>query len=300
MSLNFYNSPPTYSHYIAKLMELKNQFPFIQVFPIGESVLGRQIFALAIGNTAKVSLMAGAFHAQEWLTATLLVRFFEDICTAFLNKQLYCGSNICSALSTRGLLVVPMVNTDGVQIALTGASSALHLSDNVTRISKVSEKSWQANANGVDLNHNFDAGFDILKKLEQQAGITSPSPRQYGGEFPHSEPETRAMVSLLHRYDVETLYAFHSQGEEIFYEYGINTPPKSKYIASLLSNASGYVPIKNSGLCSHGGYKDYFIEKFSRPGFTIEIGKGENPLPITMLESIYLKLYEAFAIMTVV
>lgn len=299
MPHNFYSAPPTYSQYIAKLMELKAQFPFIQVFPIGESVLGRQIFALSIGNTTKISLMAGAFHAQEWLTTTLLVRFFEDICSAFLNKQPYASSQICSALSTKGLLVVPMVNTDGVQIALAGARSCQPLSAEIERISATSQKSWQANANGVDLNHNFDAGFVELKQLEIAAGINSPSPRQYGGTAPHSEPETRAMVSLLHRYDVDTLYAFHSQGEEIYYEYGINTPPKSKYLAELFSRASGYTPVKNEGLCSHGGYKDYFIEKFARPGFTIEIGKGENPLPITMLTSIYSKLKEAFAIMTV-
>lgn len=300
MNIDFYNVVPDYSVYIAKLMELKVKFPFIQVFPIGQSVLGRQIFALSIGNTSKISLMAGAFHAQEWLTATLLVRYFEDVCYAFSHKQPICESSLNSSLSTRGLVIIPMVNIDGVQIALKGVQSALSLSESVTYIQSTSEKSWQANANGIDINHNFDAGFNQLQKMEAANGITGPSPRQYGGPSPHSEPETRAMVSMLNLYDVETLYAFHSQGEEIFYEYGINTPAKSRFIAELLSSSSGYSLVQNTGLCSHGGYKDYFIERFSRPGFTIEIGKGENPLPINQLDSIYTKLLKSLVIMTVI
>lgn len=297
---DFYSIPPNYSSYIEKLMELKNTFPFIRIFPIGQSVLGRQIFAMSIGNTSKITLMAGAFHAQEWLTSTMLIRYFEDVCNAFSHKSELCNSSLNSSLSARGLLIVPMVNTDGVQIALNGVHTAMYLEDRVSAIQATSEKSWQANANGVDINHNFDAGFAELKKLEIASGITSASPRQYGGNSPHSEPETRAMVSLLNLYDVETLYAFHSQGEEIFYEYGINTPAKSKYIAKIIADNSGYELVENAGLCSHGGYKDYFIERFSRPGFTIEIGKGENPLPITELESIYEKIKQALVVMTII
>lgn len=297
---DFYAAPPSYPAYIEKVMELKTRFPFIQVFPIGQSVLGRQILAMSIGNTSKTSLMAGAFHAQEWLTATLIIRYFEDACIAFSQKKPLCGSVINLALSTRGLIAVPMVNPDGVQIALTGPLSAMHLCHSTQQIQTKSPVLWQANANGVDINHNFDAGFTILRAMEKASGITSPSPSQYGGEFPNSEPETRAIVKLIRKYYVETLYAFHSQGEEIFYEYGINTPPKSVYIAKLIAQTSGYSLVKNGGLCSHGGCKDFFIEKYSRPGFTVEVGKGKNPLPISDLPSIYERLKQAMVIMTII
>ncbi len=296
---DFYTSPPCYRSYVNKVMELKKEFPFLQVFSIGQSVLSRQIFALGIGNLSSVTLMAGAFHAQEWLTTSLLVRYIEHLSLAVREKTTISGICLNTSLSQRGLLIVPMVNPDGVSIALEGAQSAGEFSTFVQHLQEQSVKSWQANARGVDLNHNYDAGYAILKKMEVQNGITGPCARQYGGKFAHSEPETMAMVKLCNRYNVKSTYAFHSQGEEIFYEYGDTTPVRSAYIAKLLSNSSGYKLIKNNGLCSHGGFKDYFIQKFARPGFTIEIGKGENPLPIDMLEDIYLRLLESMVIMTV-
>ena len=38
---------------------------------------------------------------------------------------------------------------------------------------------------------------------------------------------------------------------------------------------------------SFAGYKDWFIQKFRRPGYTIEAGSGQNPLPIGQFDEIY-------------
>ena len=35
------------------------------------------------------------------------------------------------------------------------------------------------------------------------------------------------------------------------------------------------------------GYKDWFIMNYRRPGFTIEAGLGNNPLPISGFDEIY-------------
>lgn len=296
---DFYTSPPNYKSYIKKLCELKGKYPFLEVEAIGQSVLAREIYSVGIGNMNNVTLFAGAFHAQEWLTCSLLVKYLETLAISVKEKTTIHEYNIAKSLEKRGIIIVPMVNPDGVSIALEGVSSAGHLKNFVDSIMENFDKSWQANARGVDLNHNYDAGFDILKELERSAGITSESPRQYGGEYPHSEPETRAMLSILKNKNVETAYAFHSQGEEIFYEYGENTPSKGVYIAEILSKVSGYKLVKNDGLYSHGGFKDYFIDKYKRPGFTIEIGKGQNPLPITDLDDIYDKILKLLLVATI-
>ncbi len=296
---DFYTAPPTYKSYVNKLMELQKEFPFIQVFSIGQSIVGRQLFAISIGNTKDITLIAGAFHAQEWLTTSLLVRYMEHLCLAIRERTTISNVYLNQSLSQKGLVFIPMVNPDGVSIALEGANSAGKLANFVKTIQETSEKSWQANARGVDLNHNFDAGYMELKKLERENGIVAPSARQYGGAFAHSELESMALVRFCARNNIQTVYAFHSQGEEIFYEYGNHTPAKSFYLAKLLSEISGYELVQNDGLHSHGGFKDYFIDKYSRPGFTIEIGRGVNPLPITDLEDIYQKLLEAMVVMTV-
>ncbi|MDO5557269.1 MAG: hypothetical protein Q4G05_03395 [Clostridia bacterium] len=38
---------------------------------------------------------------------------------------------------------------------------------------------------------------------------------------------------------------------------------------------------------SFAGYKDWFIQNYNRPGYTIEAGIGENPLPISQFTTIY-------------
>ena len=87
--------------------------------------------------------------------------------------------------------------------------------------------------------------------------------------------------------------ALHSQGEELFWQYGDNTPKSSEMMAKILADSCGYRLVDNDGLYSHGGFKDWFIEEFSAPGFTMEIGKGENPLPKEELYSIYADIEEA-------
>ena len=49
-------------------------------------------------------------------------------------------------------------------------------------------------------------------------------------------------------------------------------------------------------MASHGGFKDWFIEKLHRPAFTVEIGRGRNPLPVEELEPIYARLLEMLLI----
>ena len=64
----------------------------------------------------------------------------------------------------------------------------------------------------------------------------------------------------------------------------------------MLAASCGYSLEEPAGLASHGGFKDWFIDTFARPGFTIEIGRGENPLPVEELEPIYARLLEMMLI----
>ena len=99
--------------------------------------------------------------------------------------------------------------------------------------------------------------------------------------LPESEPETQAMVALCNARLPRMLIALHSQGREIFWRYGERLPPDSRALAELFSAASGYKLSDNAGLASFGGFKDWFIAAFNKPGYTVEIGVGRNPLPLT-------------------
>ena len=291
MQRAFFREPPSYAAVTAALRELARENRRVRLFRAGRSALGREIPAIGIGNLKNAVLFVGGTHAQEWLTSSLLVRFAEEFAAAYASGGELAEISLSSVMAGRGLVIVPLLNPDGVEIALHGPVSAGKLRGLVEEIQKKHpNQRWQANARGVDLNHNFDAGWKKLRAMEIAAGITGPSPTRYGGPCPHSEPETLSLVHLTAAFDPRRLYSFHSQGEEIFWEYQDIPVPQGKLIAQTLSALSGYRLVQNGGLASHGGLKDWYIETFRRPGFTIEIGKGENPLPIEDLEPVYARL----------
>ena len=269
-----------------ELRQLEQAFPAARVFRAGKSALGKEIPALGMGRLKNAALFVGATHGEEWLTSLLLMRFAWEIAAAWTDE----APSFAGVTREKGLIIVPMLNPDGVEIALDGPRKAGPFRDQTEPLYRANGGKWQANARGVDLNHNFDAGWNILREMETVSGITGPAATRYGGPYPHSEPETRGIINLIYAFQPRRLYSFHSQGEEIFWEYGGLQVPQAESIARALSALSGYTLVKNSGLASHGGLKDWFIQEFRRPGFTIEIGKGENPLPIEDLEPIYGRL----------
>jgi g-D-glutamyl-meso-diaminopimelate peptidase len=62
-------------------------------------------------------------------------------------------------------------------------------------------------------------------------------------------------------------------------------PPESEVLVNEFARVSGYEPVKT--IESYAGYKDWFIQDWRRPGFTIELGTGTNPLPLTQFDEIY-------------
>lgn len=276
--------------------DLKKKYPFLVCHSIGKSVCGRDITAYSLGNYKNIVLFAGGFHAQEWITSLVLLRFLEKVCESLDKKASLSGVDIASSFLSKGITVVPCVNPDGAEIVLNGFESAGEHEKFIREISKNDLSTWNANIHGVDINHNFDAGWETLRKMETESGILGPSAGKYGGHAPHSEPETQALVRFCEKHCIDHAFAIHSQGEEIYWSYGSNTPENSLTMANIFSVCSGYELVNNEGLASHGGFKDWFIEYFGKSAFTIEIGKGKNPLPVEQLDEIYAKVEEMLVV----
>lgn len=270
--------------------DLDLNYEFVKVETFAKSVCLRDIKFLQIGNRNYMVLWVGAFHGMEWLTSFLLLKFLKNLCTNIKSEKRLFGIDIFNQLQKRGLLVIPCLNPDGVEISTRGSDSAGKYKNFIKEISKGNTSSWQANAHGVDLNHNYNAGWEELHELELKNGITGPAITRYGGTSPESEPETQALVNLCKKYNFEHAIAFHSQGEEIYWRYGDSIPKKSFLLAKLFAVSSGYTLSAPEGLAVGGGFKDWFISEFNKPGFTVEIGKGKNPLLFSELDAIYEKL----------
>ena len=64
-------------------------------------------------------------------------------------------------------------------------------------------------------------------------------------------------------------------------------PPGSRSLAECFSRLSGYAYEDTPYSSGFAGYKDWFIQQFRKPGYTIEVGSGENPLPLSQFDEIY-------------
>ena len=58
---------------------------------------------------------------------------------------------------------------------------------------------------------------------------------------------------------------------------------RSKSIAEKIAEECRYKVSTPIGTAAFGGAKDWYIQEFSKPSFTIELGYGKNPLPDVQL-----------------
>ena len=262
---------------------LATVYPFMQLNTIGNSVLGLTIPEVVIGNGAKNVHYNASFHANEWITTPIVMTFLNDYLLSLTNQNSIRSLSTYPYYVQSMLSIVPMVNPDGVNLVINGAPEDAIWKEQVIEWNNGSDQfsNWKANINGVDLNDQFPANWEA----ERERNPKSPGPRDYGGKAPLTEPEAIAIANLTRNRDFNRVLAFHTQGEVIYWGYENMEPLEAETMALEFSRVSGYEPIKS--LESYAGFKDWFIQDWRRPGFTIELGKGENPLPIDQFDSIY-------------
>ncbi|WP_251553565.1 M14 family metallopeptidase [Neobacillus muris] len=272
-----------YSRMMNDIRQLKTVYPFIQMNPIGNTVLGNQIPELLIGNGNKRVHYNASFHANEWITTPVLMTFINDYLLALTNSTPIRGLVMANLHQQTTLSAVPMVNPDGVSLVLNGPPENETWRTRVIQYNNGSTdfSGWKANIRGVDLNDQFPARWEE----ERARNPKEPGPRDYGGESPLMEPEAIAMAELTRARDFARVLAFHTQGEVIYWGYENMEPPESEVLVNEFSRVSGYGPEQT--IESWAGYKDWFIQEWRRPGFTVELGTGTNPLPIAQFDEIY-------------
>lgn len=139
----------------------------------------------------------------------------------------------------------------------------------------------------MDLNLQFPAGWENAREIKYSQGYISPAPRDFVGYGPLTEPEALALYNFTLLNNFKLVLAYHTQGKEIYWQFQNYTPQNSLAIGTVFANSSGYVLADTPYNSSFAGYKDWFIQQYRRPGFTIEAGLGENPLPISQFNEIY-------------
>ena len=265
------------------------------VSSIGESIFGKSIPIITLGEGKKAVLYVGAHHGMEWITSVLLLRFINEYCELYSSTRRIYSYDLGYLFSTKTIYIIPMLNPDGVDYQINGVSEDNVIYDRLIKMNSNSRDfcRWQANARGVDLNHNYNSGFAEYKKIEAEEGISDGAPTRFSGNMPESEPEVASLCNFLRfNDDIKMVLTLHTQGEEIYYSSGECLAPRSQTIADALSRISGYKLSKPEGMAAYGGLTDWFISEIGKPSFTIECGKGENPLPLCDYFKIYTDIRE--------
>ena len=244
---------------------------------VGKSVLGQDIPYAFVGEEGGDCLLVqGAMHAREHVTALLVLCQIKHLVK---NKSLkLCG----------GIYFVPMTNPDGVRLAQEGAG---FVEDGQRRSflralngGNGDFSLWKANADGVDVNVNFDARWG-----EGEQNVFAPAPENYVGEAPFSSPEAAALADFTRSVSPVATLSYHAKGEVVFWEFGQTSHRRfrDRRYAEAICRQTGYRLV--DGDCgSAGGYKDWCVDKLKIPAYTVEVGEDDlpHPLPYAAFEKI--------------
>ena len=274
------------------ILALTAKYPFCRSEELATTAFGRKIRTLVIGNGPRKVIYSAAHHANEWITTPVLLKFVEDFAEALENGGDIGGVDAKTLAQTATIYTVPMVNPDGVDL-VTGAiqpgqlqyEAARTLAENYPDIPF--PDGWKANLLGVDLNLQYPAGWLMAREIKFSQGYTRPGPRDYVGRAPLSQLEARALAGYTEYIDPELVLAYHSQGKVIYWQFRNIPVPGARELGERFAQVSGYTLEDTPEESAYAGYKDWFIQNFRRPGYTIEVGVGENPLPLDQFEEIY-------------
>ena len=276
-----------------EMNRMAGAYPFVTLSEYGRSVLGRPLLYMCAGTGARKVWYNASHHANEWITTTVLLKFMGELFSKAQTGGSIAGFDAGKLLAENRLCFMPLVNPDGVDLVLgklgqVEVAAARKIARNYPSIPFPS--GWKANLQGTDLNLQYPANWEKAKEIKFSQGYTVPAPRDYVGPEALSAPESRALAAITQVASPDVTLSLHTQGEVIYWRFADFEPPGARALGEKLAEASGYALSDTPPVSDNAGYKDWFIQDWNRPGYTVEMGRGESPLPISDLASIYTKM----------
>lgn len=254
---------------------------------LGKSWDGRNIWCLRIGsdNASRQIVVFACVHAREYINGPVAMAMAEEYCKNYTTKKVN-GRTYKDIFSHTQLYIVPMVNPDGVMIAQEGLDSI--------RDKSLREKAetypvsggyynWKANARGVDINRNFESGFNDTTNKN-----TVRSSERYGGTEPYTEKETMAMVNLVKELNCQAVINLHTMGQVYYWGYTDQTKEAEERLVKIVSEETGYTGQLETGN-GDGDAEHYFRNITHTPYMCIENATGGYPNDHSQFTSIYEK-----------
>ncbi|MGN1201892.1 MAG: M14 family zinc carboxypeptidase [Eubacterium sp.] len=295
--LIIYQTPEkyTYDNLMSDIAVLQEQYgDIVQPIKVCDTVDGRDVCDIVVGDQQSDNqiLIIGAMHAREYITSQVVMRQLCDYLSIASGEcdDEYNGISKKALSEDVTVHFIPMSNPDGVSISQFGLEGINNQSvrDFIVSISDGDYEQWKSNAEGTDLNRNFDAGWD------EYIGSEGPSSDKYKGTSPGSSYEAAGLIKLTEDYGFKRTISYHTCGALIYWYYKQTDAvlEESKFFAQQISDETGYPLDSNYQAVDAAGYKDWAVYKMGIPSLTIEVGNetGQgiiNPVPITCFDSIW-------------
>lgn len=288
----------TYEDLVSDTEILKSCYASVfSVNSLGETVDGRQILHFVIGDkeASRKILITGGIHAREYITCQLVMKQTISFLEHLSNGDSYGDISYEDLLRDTAIHVICMVNPDGISISQLGLDGVQTdaVRENLSQIAQLDGasladstylKRWKANANGVDLNRNFDALWD---SYADPAG--HPSSDHYKGTAPGCEIESAALIQLTLQQQFTRTISYHTQGDVIYWYFGQEGDlyDQTLSFANTIAATTGYPLDADYQSLDPAGYKDWAIQNQGIPSLTIEVGLQDSPVPAEQFATIW-------------
>jgi len=248
-AITFKTSPEPLPEVIEEGIEPKQEI-------IGKSVEGRKIESYTFGNGADRLLFVGGVHGgYEWNSVVLAYKFID-----------YLKANPEVITDNLTVAVIPSLNPDGV-FKIISKEGRFAIAD--VKVEKEETKSGRFNANGVDLNRNFDCKWK--PESMWQGNVVS------AGTKPFSEPESKALRDFILKNKPVAAIFWHSQSNAVYAsecEKGIL--PETREIMNTYSKVSGYPAVDSFDHYEITGDVEGWLASINIPAITVELKTHET------------------------
>ncbi len=236
------------------------------------SILGRDIPVYRLGQGKKTVVYVAGHSGTDTLLSAVLLDFVCDYLKQYEKNSKVFDTSLSYLFAERSILLVPMLNPDGVGYVLEGALESNPLCARVRHMNGGNDFStWRANARGVDLAYNYSTGFFAHKEWERAQGIISGGREAYSGEYPESEPETAALCRLLRFLgeDILGVLELQSGDGKLYCSCKDKLSAKTMAAGRILGRALALRDPTPQMVAPTGSLADWCIEKLSRPAYRL-------------------------------
>ena len=223
---------------------------------IGKSVEGRDIEAYTYGNGDTHLMFVGGVHGgYEWNSVLLAYQFMD-----------YLKENTAVVPQNLTIAVIPSANPDGLYKVI-GKEGRFTISDIPTKEQALG--TGRFNANGVDLNRNFDCKWK--PESTWQSKIVSAGTKAF------SEPEAAAIRDFVLKYSPHAAIFWHSKANAVYAsECTKGILPKTLDIMNAYAVASGYRAVKSFDEYEISGDAEGWLASINIPAITVELKTHET------------------------